>query len=127
MEVKVNREIRDYSEAVFFGMSLRQCIFAAAACAAAVGVFLVSEPALGLEAASWLCILSAAPLVSLGFLRWHGMSAERIALAWVRSELLTPKVLLPAHRNLYSALAQRKGKERAGRHGKGGARNAEVS
>lgn len=31
MEVKINREIRDYSETVFFDMSLRQCAFAAAA------------------------------------------------------------------------------------------------
>ena len=112
MEVKINREIRDYSESVFFGMSLRQCAFAAAACAAAVGVFLATEPLLGLEAASWLCILAATPLVALGFLRWHDMTAERIAAAWVRSELLTPRVLLPAHRNLYAALLSRKKQRR---------------
>ena len=27
MEVKINREIRNYTEAVFFGLSLRQIIF----------------------------------------------------------------------------------------------------
>ena len=27
MEVKINREIREYTEAVFFGLSLRQIIF----------------------------------------------------------------------------------------------------
>ena len=27
MEVKINREIRNYSESVFFGLSMRQCIF----------------------------------------------------------------------------------------------------
>lgn len=112
MEVKINREIRDYSESVFFGMSLRQCVFAAAACAVAVGVFLTTEPLLGLEVASWLCILAATPLVALGFLSWHGMTAERIAVAWVRSELLTPRVLLPAHRNLYAALLDRKRQRR---------------
>lgn len=104
MEVKVNREIRDYSESVFFGMSLRQCVFAVAACSAAVGVFFAVEPVLGLEATSWLCIAAAAPLAALGFLRWHGMTAEQIAVAWASSELLTPKVLLPAHRNTYHLL-----------------------
>ena len=39
MEVKVNREIREYTEGVFFGMSLRQCVFALLACVAAVGLF----------------------------------------------------------------------------------------
>lgn len=30
MEVKINREIRNYTEAVFFGLSLRQIIFLSA-------------------------------------------------------------------------------------------------
>ena len=32
MEVKINREIRNYTEAMFFGLSLRQFIFSACAC-----------------------------------------------------------------------------------------------
>lgn len=113
MEVKVNREIRDYSESVFFGMSLRQCAFAAAACAAAVGVFFAADPIFGLEMTSWMCILVAVPLVALGFLRWHGMAAEQIAVAWIRSELLTPKVLLPSHPNTYALLLEG-GRKRGG-------------
>ena len=35
MKVKINREIRDYAELVFFGMSLCQCAFTAAACVVA--------------------------------------------------------------------------------------------
>lgn len=101
MEVKVNREIREYSEAVFFGMSLRQCIFAALACAAAVSLYFLFEPYLGLEELSWICILGAAPFVAFGFIKWHGMTAEQAAWAWVKSEVLTPKHLVPTHPNLY--------------------------
>ena len=36
MEVKINREIRDYTESMFFGLSLRQFIFALCACLMAV-------------------------------------------------------------------------------------------
>ena len=36
MEVKINREIRNYTEAMFFGLSLRQFIFSACACVVAV-------------------------------------------------------------------------------------------
>ena len=39
MEVKINREIRNYTEAVFFGLSLRQIIFSVCALAVSVGVF----------------------------------------------------------------------------------------
>ena len=110
MEVKVNREIRDYTEGVFFGLSLRQCAFAALACAAAAGVFLALEPVLGLEPTSWACIAAASPLVGAGFVRWHGMSAEEAAAAWARSEVLCPRVLLPGHPNLYARLLGKEGR-----------------
>ena len=36
MEVKINREIRNYTESVFFGLSLRQFVFSIFACGVAV-------------------------------------------------------------------------------------------
>ena len=39
MEVKINKEIRDYTEAIFFGLSLRQFIFSVLACGIAVGLY----------------------------------------------------------------------------------------
>ena len=38
MEVKINKEIRNYTESMFFGLSLRQFIFSVLACGVAVGV-----------------------------------------------------------------------------------------
>ena len=49
MEVKINREIRNYSESVFFGLSMRQCIFSVLAIAVAVGLYFVLKPYLGTE------------------------------------------------------------------------------
>jgi len=101
MEVKINREIRDYTEAVFFGLSLRQCAFAVLACAAAVGLYFLLSPYLGLETLSWVCILGAAPFAAIGFIRYHGMTAEQFIWAWVKSELLVPKQLAYNPQNLY--------------------------
>ena len=39
MEVKINREIRNYTESMFFGLTLRQFIFSVLACTVAVGVY----------------------------------------------------------------------------------------
>ena len=39
MEVKINKEIRNYTESMFFGLSLRQFIFSVLACAVAVGLY----------------------------------------------------------------------------------------
>ena len=57
MEVKINKEIRDYTESMFFGLSLRQFVFSVLACLIAVGVYFGLKPLLGLETTSWLCIL----------------------------------------------------------------------
>ena len=116
MEVKINKEIRDFSEAVFFGMSLRQCIFAVLACGMAVLLYFLLSPYLGLEALSWVCIVGAAPFAAVGFIKWHGMTAEQFVWAWIKSELLTPKRLLTNSSTLYydavSSPMKQKGKKR---------------
>ena len=65
MEVKINREIRNYTEAMFFGLSLRQFIFSLCAVVVAVGLYFLLKPYLGTETVSWVCILGAAPFAAL--------------------------------------------------------------
>ena len=43
MEIKMNNEIRDYAETMFFGLSLRQFLFSAAGCLISIGIFFYSE------------------------------------------------------------------------------------
>ena len=76
MEVKINKEIRDYTEAIFFGLSLRQFIFSGLAC-------------------------GIAPCVVFGFVKYHGMTAEQFIWAWIKSEILMPKKLVLRSENLY--------------------------
>jgi hypothetical protein len=90
MEIKINREIRDYSEAVYFGLSLRQFIFSVLACGIAVGMYFLLKPFFGIETLSWMCILGALPFAAIGFFKYHGMTAERALLAYLKSEVLTP-------------------------------------
>ena len=93
MEVKINREIRDYTESLFFGLSLRQCVYTLLALAVAGGIYLLLRPVANGEIISWLCILGAAPFVAMGFLKWHGMTAGRFLMVWFRSRILEPKFL----------------------------------
>lgn len=44
MEIKINQEIKEYNETMFFGLSVRQFIFALLACAAAVGIYFGCRP-----------------------------------------------------------------------------------
>ena len=55
MEVKINREIRNYTESMFFGLSMRQFIFSVLACGVAVGLYFILRPYFGVETLSWFC------------------------------------------------------------------------
>lgn len=85
MEVKINKEIRDYTESVFFGLSLRQLVFSVIACAAAAAAYFLLKDALGTETVSWVCVLCAAPFAALGFIKYNGMTAERFFIAWLKA------------------------------------------
>ena len=101
MEVKITREIREYTESIFFGLSLRQFIFSVCACGVAVVIYFLLKPYCGIETLSWVCILGAAPFAALGFLKYNGMTAEKFVMAWVKSMILTPKRLTFKPVNLY--------------------------
>ena len=101
MEVKINKEIRNYTESMFFGLSLRQCIFSVLALGVAVGIFFGLRNYLGMETVSWVCILGAAPFAAMGFITYHGMTAEQFAWAWIKSEILMPKRLTFKPVNIY--------------------------
>lgn len=105
MEVKINREIRNYTESMFFGLSMRQFVFSVLAILVAVGLYFLLKPYFGTETVSWMCILGAAPFAALGFITYHGMTAEQFLWAWLRSELLEPKELrFEASNPYYEAL-----------------------
>lgn len=101
MEIKINQEIKEYNETMFFGLSVRQFLFALLACGAAVGIYFGCRSFLETETLSWLCMLGAAPFAALGFIKYNGMPAEQIARAWIRSELLMPRHLTFTGKNEY--------------------------
>ena len=101
MEVKINREIRNYTESMFFGLSLRQLVFSALAVCVAVGLYFLLKPYVGAETVSWMCIVGAAPFAALGFFTYHGMTAEQFIWAWLRSEVLEPRELRFESSTLY--------------------------
>ena len=101
MEVKINKEIRNYTESMFFGLSLRQFIFSVLACGVAVGLHFLLRPRFGTETLSWVCILGAFPFAAMGFIKYNGMTAEQFVWAGIKSEFLMPKKLMFLPDNLY--------------------------
>jgi hypothetical protein len=108
MEVKINREIRNYTESIFFGLSLRQFIFSVLACCVAVLLYFVLKGHFGIETLSWVCILGASPFAAIGFVTYNGMSAEKFVYAYIKSEFLIPKHLTFKPVNYYEELFKEK-------------------
>ena len=104
MEVKINKEIRNYTENIFFGLSLRQFLFSCSACIVALITYFVLRPYFGIETLSWVCILLALPFAVLGFVNYNGMTAEKIIFACIKSECLIPKILIFKSTNLYELM-----------------------
>jgi len=101
MEVKINKDVREYTESMFFGLSLRQFVFSIVAAIVAVVIYFWLKPHFGTETVSWMCVLSAAPFAALGFINYHGLNAEQLLWAWLKSEIIEPKKLIFESTTLY--------------------------
>jgi hypothetical protein len=121
MEVQINREILSYKEGVLFGLSPRQCLFGALTIGCTAGMRALLGTALGGEVAGWVGIILGAPLAAMGFITYHGMPAEKVALAFLRTLFrsrnrvyCSENYLLQAWRSVIVPMRGRKGKN----HGK---------
>ena len=101
MEVKINKDVREYTESMFFGLSLRQFIFSIVAAIVAVVIYFWLKPHFGTETVSWACVLGAAPFAALGFINYHGLNAEQLLWVWLKSEIIEPKKLIFESTTLY--------------------------
>ena len=88
MEVKINREIRNYSESMFFGLSFRQFLCSLLACGIAVLIYFIFRKKVKITLSSFIY-------------KYNGMNMEDIIVASIRSEILTPKELIFKSNNFY--------------------------
>lgn len=101
MEVKINKEIRNYTEKIFFGLSLRQFVFSVCACIVAVVIYFICNKHFNKEITSWICIIGVLPFIGLGFFKYNGMTLEKFLYTFLKSEVLVPKNLKFKSNNIY--------------------------
>ena len=107
MEIKIPREVRNYHESIFFGLSFRQFVCSVVAIGIAIFAYFGLKDTLGNEGVSWVCILTAVPTASLGFITYHGMPLEHFILAYIKSKFFMPRTLVfKADNYLYRAFKQ---------------------
>ena len=88
----MNKELRDFSEAVFFGLSMRQSVFSALAVGAALGIYFLFRDSISTKILGFMCIAGALPFALGGFFRYQGMSLEQFIAAWARHEALPQQI-----------------------------------
>lgn len=101
MEIKINKEIREYTESIVLGLSMRQCFFSAIAIIVAIILYFLLIGHLGTEFTSYCCMLGAAPFAALGFVTYQGMNAEQIIITAIRSLVLSYRKIEFQPFNLY--------------------------
>lgn len=107
MEIRINKEIKDYRESIFFGLTLRQFFCSVIAVGAALGIYFGLKNVLGRETVSWLCIVCAAPFAAAGFFNYNGMTFEQFVVAVIRSEFIYSGLRLFKSENyLYNMLQE---------------------
>lgn len=100
LEIKINKEIKDFHETFFMGLDLRQTAFALLGVVVAVAVNLLSiNYGINKELSSWLSIICVMPIAFFGFFKYNGMPAEKFIVAIIKY-VITPKHLLFKPTNL---------------------------
>ena len=80
IEIRIPKEIKNYREKLFFGLTLRQCICAGIALLICVPLYIWGHNFLPQEAISWIVVFIAVPLMLTGFFRYNDMAFEQFAL-----------------------------------------------
>ena len=101
MEININKDIREYTEGIFFGLNQRQLLCSGMAIGAAVAVYFLTKDVISSEFITYICMAVAAPFAALGFVKYNGMPMEKLAVVWFRDNFLCPRRLTFRANNFY--------------------------
>jgi hypothetical protein len=89
--VRIPDEIRKYKEKLAFGLTARQIISVTITAAVCVPLYFYGRNFLSDDILSWIVILIALPLLSIGFFRYRNMPMEKFAAAILLHEFILPR------------------------------------
>lgn len=121
LEVQLNKDIREYTNKLYWGLTGRQIFFGLLGVAAGTGMFIWIMGSLGTTLAAMACVVVMSPLIALGFYRWRGQPFETYLKIMLRDQRTPeflpyrpdePACLNPALKN------EKKRTERSTTHGK---------
>ncbi len=88
MEIKTNKDVTEYEENVFIGMTMRQTALGIAGVAVVAGAYFMTYSRMNSNLASWVAIGLGLPCFLFGFAKPHKMKLEKFLVIWFRSNFL---------------------------------------
>ncbi len=78
IEIPVNREIRNYHEAIFYGFTMKQVIFGILGLGIGVAVYTGLPATFSASVKTLIGLIAGAPFLCLGFLTFNNMTAAEL-------------------------------------------------
>ena len=101
IDIRIPKEIRTYKEKFFFGLTLRQSVCTGLALAINIPLYFLGRDILGDDLTGWLVILTAIPLMAIGFINYNGMTFEELAIAVIKFSFIYPRKRIYKSENLF--------------------------
>ena len=104
MDIKVNKEIRQYKEKIYFNLTLRQLVCTVLGLAIAVPTYFWGKDYIGEDAAAWIIIIFVMPIFAIGYLNINNMTFEKLLIQILKFELVNPKKRIYKTESIYKVL-----------------------
>ena len=92
LEAKIHKEITEFEGKIFFGMTGKQIICVLIACAVVIPIFFLLSGSIGVELTGYICIIIAAPIMAVGFLKIKGRTFTEIVKMYFNFYLKNAKL-----------------------------------
>lgn len=120
ISVRIPDEVRTYKEKIVAGLTARQLICTILSLGICVPLYYFGKNIIPEDILSWAIIIIALPLLSVGFLKFHGLTMEKFFVAFLKFEWFYPKKRVYRVSNVYrelqnQAIAEERPKTRKGR------------
>lgn len=103
IEVRIPKEIKDYKEKLFVGLTLRQCICTALAMGICVPLYIKGRSYINEELLSWIIIVIAMPLILIGYFNYNQMQFEKFFIEYMKM-MINPQKRLYKEQGIYEQI-----------------------
>ena len=106
MEVRINKEIKEIREKIYFGLTLRQLLCIVIAAILDVATYFLLHKHIETQVLSWILMVITVPLGFIAFFNLNGLNIEQFIVVWIKSEFGSKKLKVE-NSNLYIDLLKK--------------------